>query len=300
MEKQTLFQREIFRRHRAAVLLGAAVLLLALIETVNAFVAPSRAPREEDWKAAAGAVRAGFRQGDLIVTAPDFADPILRLHLGDLLPQPVLGRMDAMRFGRIWEISQRGARADEVQGQRPVWKERHGALTVSRFERPAAQVTYDFFTQWREGRLTVVTTDGREIPCPLAADRHQCVEGPVFLRPQLLEIDTRPRATLSTLPVDGNTTVFDYSEVLMGRELAVGAGLHNVWLRKAGEGVVRVRVLVNGKELGMLEAKSLSGFSLQRFDTVAWAGQTVQVRFAITTNRAASRHLGFVAEARNP
>jgi hypothetical protein len=105
---------------------------------------------------------------------------------------------------------------------------------------------------------------------------------------------------LSTLPVDGSTTVFEYAAVTMGRELAVAVGLHNVWLRKSGEGIVRIRVLVNGNELGVLQAKSLNGFTLQRFNTAAWAGQTAQVRFEITTNRAAARHLGFVAEARNP
>lgn len=282
------------------MLLGFAIFLLACLEIVNALIAPCFSPSDEDWKAAATAVRSQFRKGDLIVAAPSFADPILRLHLGELLPQPVVGRMDALRFGRIWELSQRGARAEEVQGQRPVWKQRYGALTVSRYERAPAQVTYDFFTHWRDGRLTFLAADGREIPCPLAADRHQCVEGPVFVRPQLLEIDTRPRAMLSTLPVDNSMTAFEYFQVPMGRELAVAVGLHHVWLRKSGDGVVSVRIRVNGKELGLLQAKSLNGFTLQRFDTNVFAGQVAQVRFEITTNRAAGRHLGFVAEARNP
>ena len=59
------------------------VSLLAVVETTVVLVARSRA-RHADWAAAAAAVRAGFRPGDLIVAAPAWADPILRAELGDL------------------------------------------------------------------------------------------------------------------------------------------------------------------------------------------------------------------------
>ena len=271
-----------------------------MIEFGHALFAPFFAPTDADWVAAARVVREAWKPGDLIVAAPDFADPLLRQQLGDLLPQPVVGRMDAARFGRIWEISQRGARAEDCKGLTAAQETKRGALTLKRFDRKAAEVTYDFFAHWRDGQVFYRAPDGREVPCVLQATLHQCFEGNVSLRPQLLEIDTRPRAGLSTAPPAVGTTVLEYRQVPMGTELAVGAGLHNVWLRKSGDGVVRLRVLLDGQEFAVLEAKSLSGFTLRKLDTRAFAGRTADVRFEITANNPAARHLGFVAEARNP
>ena len=88
--------------------------------------------------------------------------------------------------------------------------------------------------------------------------------------------------------------------MLLGRELAVAGGLHNVWLRKSGDGRVHLRVLVDGREVGALDGISQGGWALRRFDTSAWAGKTATVRFEITVDKAGSRHFGFAAEARNP
>ncbi|HXU62406.1 MAG TPA: hypothetical protein VN962_11925, partial [Polyangia bacterium] len=90
------------QRSRLALGGVGAVALLAVVETLAALIAPSRAPTEGDWNAAAAAVRGGFRPGDLIVAAPAWADPILRVHLGDLIPPEVAARMDDQRFARVW------------------------------------------------------------------------------------------------------------------------------------------------------------------------------------------------------
>jgi hypothetical protein len=79
----------------------------------------------------------------------------------------------------------------------------------------------------------------------------------------------------------------------------VGAGLHNVWLRKSGRGTVNLRVLVQGRELGRIEAGSFTGWNLRRFDTAALAGQTATVRFEITADDPTARYFGFAAEARS-
>ena len=79
----------------------------------------------------------------------------------------------------------------------------------------------------------------------------------------------------------------------------MGAGLHNVWLRKAGRGTVSLRVLVQGRELGHIEAGSMTGWTLRKFDTSALAGQSQSVRFEITVDDPNSRTLGFAAEARS-
>ena len=102
MSGAAIFDREWIRRRRVSAGVVAAVLLLALAETATAIIAPLRAPSDADWRAAAATVRAGFRPGDLIVAAPDWADQVMRLHLGDLVPVKVAARLDAARYGRIW------------------------------------------------------------------------------------------------------------------------------------------------------------------------------------------------------
>ena len=295
----TFIDSDLLRRRRFSVMLAALIVVLALAETVNAVVAPAFAPTDKDWVAAAANVRTAFRPGDLIVAAPAWADPVMRQQLGDLLPMPIAGRMDAARYGRVWEISQRGARAQETAGGRDTSMATYGALQVRLWEKPAAVVTFDFLAEWRKAAVSVVTADRGTSSCPLAADHFQCAEGP-SLKQQILEIDTTLRRALGVDPLERATLAIDYGEVTLGRELAVAAGLHNVWLRKAGRGKVTMRVLVDGRDLGMVEATSSSGWSLRRFDTAALAGRSGSVRFEITVADARSRHFGFAAEARNP
>jgi hypothetical protein len=295
-----LLDRSALRRRRLAAALAGGIVLLALFETASALIAPLRAPADADWVAAAAAVRGQFRPGDLIVAAPAWADPVMRLHLGDLVPVKVAARLDAARYGRIWVVSQRGASADDAAGAAVAAESRHGALTVRRYERRPAAVTYDFLEQWPRARVVRAEPGRGEIPCGRMVDRFQCPNISFnFVKPELLEIGTTMRNALYTQPVGGAAVVVEYPAVPLGRELAVGAGLHHVWLRRDGEGVVRLRVLVDGREVGRTEASNRSGWRVDRFDTSAQAGRPGTVRFEITSDKPFSRHFGFAAEARS-
>jgi len=291
-----IFDRESLRRRRVSALVVAGVLLLALVETAAALIAPLRAPRDADWKAAAATVRAGFRPGDLIVAAPAWADQVMRLHLGDLVPLKVAARLDDARYGRVWEISQRGAA--ENYGTVAATTS-HGALTVRRHERAPAAVSFDFFDQWSSARVVRVQPGRGEVPCEKLPDRFQCPDwGFNFIKPQLLEIGTTMRNALYAQPVAGATVVVEFAGVPMGRELAVGAGLHHVWRRRDAEGTVDLRVLVDGKEVGRTRATNRTGWRVDRFDTSAFAKKSATVRFELTSDQPFSRHFGFTAEAR--
>ena len=155
------------RRARLGMTAAGGVALLALVETAQALIAPTRAPGSADWAAAAREVRTGFQTGDLIVAAPAWADPIMRLHLGDLLPIAAAARMDDARFGRVWELGQRGANAVEAIGRRVAFERRFGALTLRRLDRRPAEVTYDFLERWQEAYVTRWDPAARlSSPCP--------------------------------------------------------------------------------------------------------------------------------------
>jgi hypothetical protein len=284
---------------RLGLVVAAAVGLLAVIETANALIAPSRAPKDADWAAAAREVRAGFASGDLIVAAPAWADPIMRMHLGDLVPLPVAARFDDARFGRVWELGQRGAHAPEAARGAVALERRFGALTLRRVDRPAAVLTYDFLDRWTDMRVSRRSPGRPDVLCPWNGERFQCPDiGFNFVRLQTVEVDLAVHRGLLAQPVGGATVVIDYTAVPLGRELVVATGLHDVWQRKAGQGVVDMRVLVDGAPRAAVEATNESGWQLAHIDTAAYAGRTVDVRFEITSPEPYQRHFVVAAEAR--
>jgi len=268
------------QRSRLAVGGVAAVALLAIVETLAAAIAPSRAPTEGDWNAAAAAVREGFRPGDLIVAAPAWADPILRVHLGDLIPPEMAARMDDQRFPRVWEISQRGARSPEGERGEVRADRRFGHLRLRLVERPAPAVTYDFVARWNEAQLD-----------PPAA-------GARTLQRKIVEVDQRLRLAVMTEPVGGRAVVITFPAVPLGRELAIATGLHDTWMRKAAQGTVQARLLVGARAVALPETTNDSGWTETRVDTSAEDGRTLPVKLEIRSAAPFDRFFAFAAEAR--
>jgi hypothetical protein len=272
---------------------------LAVVETTVALVAPALAPTDADWAAAASTVRAGFRPGDLIVAAPAWADPILRVHLGDLIPPEVAARMDDDRFGRVWEVSQRGARAPAARGATVARDERFGRLRVRLLERPAEAVTYDFVAHAADARLTRRDLRGEVAPCAPAGDRVNCAAGGgVLFRRQIVEVAQTLRAALVTEPLAGATLVIEFPAVPLGHALVIATGLHDTWMRKAARGTVEARITVGDRTTALPVTDDDSGWTRTRIDTSARAGQTAPVRLEITSAAPFDRFFSFAAEAR--
>ncbi len=134
----------------------AAVLVVVAIWEIFATRCQSSVPGDDAWNEAAQFVRSQYQPGDLIVFAPDWVDPVGRLHLGDLIPVEMVSRMDAAKYGRIWELSIRGAVARDVVGITPV-EEHHGAVEVRRYERQPVEVITDLISYGSNaGRLDLV------------------------------------------------------------------------------------------------------------------------------------------------
>lgn len=276
---------------------GVAILMLALYETAMAVLAPLRAPSSQDWAAAAAVVRAQFRPGDLIVAAPAWADQVMRLHLGDLVGLQMATRLDDEAYGRVWELGQRGAQAAESAGQKTL-DQRHGGIRLRRFERAPARVAYDFVNEWRQARVSRRGPAGA-VPCTLEVDRHQCPDiGFNWVRPDVLEMDFTLREVLYAQPVAGAAVVLEFDHVPMGKRLTVGAGLANVWLRKSGQGKVKLQVEVADRRVGEIVVHNRSEWRPVHLDTLAFSGQRQTVRFIITSDEPFARHFGFAAEAR--
>jgi hypothetical protein len=285
---------------RGLVLVAAgAIALLAVVETATALVAPALAPTDADWTAAATAVRARFRPGDLIVAAPAWADPILRQHLGDLIPAEVAARMDDDRFGRVWEVSQRGARAAAAADGTVASDDRFGRLRVRLVERAAETVTYDFAAHLAEARVSRRDRGGAEVACTPSGDRVSCPSaGSVILRRQIVEVDQKLRAAALTEPFPNAALVIEFPAVALGRSLVIATGLHDTWMRKAARGTVEARLTVGNQATTLPVTDDDSGWTRTRVDTEAQAGQTVAVRLEITSVNPFDRLFAFAAEAR--
>ena len=284
---------------RLGLAVAAAIVVLAVVETTVALVAPSRAPKDADWEAAAREIRASFAPGDLIVAAPAWADPLMRLHLGDLVPLPIAARLDDARFGRVWEIGQRGAHAPEAARGAVALERRFGALTLRRVDRAPAVILYDFLDRWTDARVSRRSPGRPDVECPRVGDHFQCADLSFnFVRPQTVEVDTKIRRALLAQPVANATVVIDYPAVPLGRELVIATGLHDTWMRKAAQGVVDLRVVVGGTPQAAIEATNGSGWQLTHVDTSASAGRVVDVRFEITSPAPSQRDFVLAAEAR--
>ncbi|MFI5288120.1 MAG: hypothetical protein ACHQ17_00645 [Polyangia bacterium] len=276
--------------------LAIALVLLALVETVSALTAPYRVASNADWEAAAAEVRAGFRSGDLIVFAPAWSDQVGRAHLGDLVTVEMAGRADADRYGRVWQVSIRGARAPETAQATLLRTERHGRVTVALYQKPSVTVLYDFTSHAADARVTELSRHSDERPCYKQRTGFRCAG--VTVEPRTLEVGYAPHRGILT-PADGDRlTRLEFSNVLLGRTLVGYTGLHDFYSRLKGDGPVDFAVFIDGQKRFALHYEQAMGWRRFTVDTTPLAGTRHTVRFEVSSPRPAWRTFGFHAEAR--
>lgn len=285
---------------KARLPIFAAVLfaVVALVETVNALLAPLRVPPSRDWDAAAADVRAGLAPGDLIVFAPRWVDEIGRAHLGDVIPVEMAAHADADRYARVWEVSIRGAHAPESNGARLVEDKHYGKVRVALYEKPAVAIAYDFTSHAGEARVTQTLGASGETPCfrDGGAVAFRCAS--TLVEPRTLEMNFLPRRGL-LVPVDGaRVTHLEWTEVPLGRSLVVYTGIHDYISRKRGDGRVELRLFVDGREQLHATTGNDDAWRKYELDTAAAAGTRHTVRVDISAAAPEWRTFGFHAEAR--
>lgn len=227
------------RRPWIAAAPAALLVAIAIWEAIAAQRAGAGVPGDEAWARAAAAVRAEHRRGDLIVFAPDWIDPVGRLHLGDLISIDDAARMDAARYGRIWELSIRGARAADTAGLAPVAVRAEGGVVVRRFERAPAEILADL----RE-RLPAARIEG-------AAARPPAVE--------LAEVGFAPRRCVLVVPRPGAPVRITFPGLPAG-ELVGHVGLADVFTRRDERRPGRLTVLHAGRAIAEVTAGVDSGW----------------------------------------
>jgi len=206
----------------------AVILLVVAVWEIGATPYLARSvPGDDAWARADAIVRMGYKRGDLIVFAPGWVDPIGRLFLGDLIPIDMAARMDADRYGRIWELSIRGATAPEVAGLSPV-EDRPGPVTVRRYERTPVTVLSDL--------TSAVKTADRPVRADLvevAFEPHRCILVPTppvrpYLDALVTNLDLLPPAARDKLVQVLDHVIRELPQV-RGRPAAERAGTRIVF-----------------------------------------------------------------------
>jgi hypothetical protein len=228
-------------------------------------------PGDAAFHAAAAEVRAGYQPGDLIVFAPDWIDPIGRRELGDLIPIAVAARMDAARYGRIWELSIRGAHAPDVAGLAPATTGEHDGVTVRRYARAPAIVVGDVLD-----RLATATSTSATPTLELA------------------EVGFAPHRCLQVSPLANAPLRVTFPALPLGRELVGYVGIADVFTRRDVRSPVALDVELAGKVIASATAGVDDGWV--RFAAATPPG-AADVTFVLRA-RDPGRKLCFAAEAR--
>ncbi|HEY2732435.1 MAG TPA: hypothetical protein VGI70_00540, partial [Polyangiales bacterium] len=150
-------------RRLGAWLVGLALLLVPAFEIGRHLQIVSRVPSDDDYRDAAAFVRSQIAPRDLIVSAPGYIDPIVRLHLGDLMPLAMVGRSDDAAYERVWVLSIDGAIPADVKGK-PSFNRSFGRVRVLRYALGKSRVLYDFVQHWSDAEASL-TRGGQRRSC---------------------------------------------------------------------------------------------------------------------------------------
>lgn len=260
---------------------------LAVAEIIALFVRMQRVPPESDWIHAARVVRDKFESADAITAAPSWADPLVRLHLGDRIPAKVAGRVDLAPFERLWVVSIRGARSSEAPARGADFTQRFGQVTVERFDFGPPPVVMDLVDALPSATVDI-TLAGKREPCPwrerlagpargglgvgVVAPRQRFVcdeqKSWMWVGTTILEdLSLSPRRCIWQHPQGNEPVSVTFHDVHLGRKLVLYAGLDYHHERDGTGAPVTMRVLVDGHEIGRFLHRDGEGLKRVDFST---------------------------------
>jgi hypothetical protein len=252
-----------------------AVLLvaIALWEIFATLRAPGGVPDDAAWSSAAKVVRAGFQKGDLIVFAPDWVDPVGRMHLGDLITIDDAARMDPAKYGRIWELAIRGAHSPDTVGLAPTFVRDEDGVEIRRYERTPVTVLADLRELFGTAKI----------------------DGAGRATWELAEVGFAPHRCIQAVPGSSDRPLrITFPAVPLGTELVGYVGIADVFTRRDVRDPGQLEVEIAGKVVASTRAGVDDGWVRFAASTTPGTGDiTIVVR-----SRAAARLVCFAVETR--
>ncbi len=288
---------------------------VALMEVVGHSVVRSRVPPDADWAAAANFLHDHYEQGDAFVAAPSWADPLMRLHVGDLIEPKAAARADLAPFERLWEVSIRGHRTDLLDAA-PSLERAFGRVRVRRFDLGPSPVLYDFVDHIGEAHVRAGDRPcrwQRMAPSPQGglwrgpfwpAERHFCGPRPwLWVGETILEdLHFAPRRCVWQHPAQGVPIRATFRDVPLGERLVIHGGLYYAHEREGTRPPVTARVLVDEVEIGRLVHRDGDGWKGVELDPDPLGSGLVrgEVTIEVVADDPDMRSLCWAASTRGP
>jgi hypothetical protein len=299
-----------------ARLLWLGVPAAGVLELALSFFFSHRAPRVEEWPALREPVAALRQHGELVVVAPEWAEPLARQALGDeLMPLRDLARPDESAYARAIEISAMGKESPELAGWKAESERRVGRFTVRVRDNPHPEtVAFDFVDQLSPEHVRV---EAGTRPCPFRtnaplssgglggnptfpARRFACPSGEsFFVGVTVIDDDHeyRPRRCIWAHPTPDGPMRIHYRDVPLGAVIRGYGALPWLIFRDGAGAPVELEIRVDGASIGSFVHRDTDGWSGFSFPT-GHAGETHDVDFEVRAAEIKDRHFCFQADTR--
>ncbi len=280
----------------------------------------SRAPRITEWQAMRTEVARLKRASDLLVVAPEWADPIARFAFGDeLMPVADEARADVTTYARAVEVDTLDASVPELDGWGVTAEHRSGRFRIRVRENPKPEhVLFSFLSNAHPPFLDVTagdagaserrcvysehapsSTGGLHGHLAFPRERYLCGGEAFFVGVTILDDqDYRPRRCVWAQPPEGESVRLSFSNVPLGRKISGYAGLSYFLFRDGQHDPVTLSAHVAGEPVGSYEHRDERGWHHFEFDTERFAGQRANVEFDVRSDDPSDRQFCFYADTR--
>jgi hypothetical protein len=293
-----------------------AVVALAILELCLFSWTTRRAPRFDDYGALTEPFDALRQPEDGVVTAPRWAEPMVRAALGDgRIALEVAAPADLEGYAAVVEIASLGERAPGLGGWRELARVEVGDFVLRRLENPEPRpARFDFVSglgparvevsmgaascPWTE-RATVAsgglgghpTFPARRFQCPGSSFYHV---GVTVIADELF----RPRRCLWAHPPPRGELSMRFRAVPLGEVLVGHTGLYWMVERERNGAPIELEVRVAGEHLGAVIHADGDGWSRFELPLGGHAGKTADVELLVSSPDHRHRHFCFEARTR--
>lgn len=286
---------------------------MASLELITDAWIRAEVPVDQSWKDASAFVRARIESNDRIVAAPAWADPIVRLHLGDLMTLRSAAPEDSAGFGRVWEL---GIRGQSTRKEPAELEERFGEVRVRMWKLSADDVVYDFVDQIEHAQVELVEGDASR-PCPwldAPLGRGGLGHGPMvpderfvcdpsrpwlWVGPTVLaDLTLTPRRCIWQHPAGPEPVRSTFFDVLLGDRLVVHGGVDYENERWRARSPITLRVWISDRLAGELVHRDGDGWSSLEIETANLGFDRATVRFEATAADPTARVFCWAASTR--
>jgi hypothetical protein len=294
------------------------VLIVPAFElTAHAWIT-AHVPPDSDYRAAADFVRSQLRPRDLIASAPEYTDPLLRRELGDLMPLAMAGRSDDSAYERLWVLSIRDALPPEAPTGEPELARTFGRVRVLRYPLGRSPMLLDLVQALPSAEVTLMVGGvprrcprrtggvprggglGRPVLMPIA-ERFECdVRRPwLFVGSIVMEdLDQRPRHCVWQHAQGPEPISVRFGDVPLGDELVFDGGIYYEHERMRTGGPVEIDIFIDGRPRGRMIHRDGEGWKRQLIPTGTGAAERGEIRIDVRAQDPGQRSFCWAASTR--